>query len=103
STRHTICSRDWSSDVCSADLMLRARPPHRAPGKAIFQTSDPDIAPVALMHNLKHNKVLHEKNVIPTVHTTDRPRVAEADRVRISSEERRVGNVGGTRGEAGET
>lgn len=68
-----------------ADLieMLRARPPHRAPGTAIFLTSDPDIAPVALMHNLKHNKVLHEKNVILTVRTTDRPRVAEADRVRI--------------------
>jgi KUP system potassium uptake protein len=63
--------------------MLRARPPHRAPGTAIFLTSDPDIAPVALMHNLKHNKVLHEKNVILTVRTTDRPRVSEADRVRI--------------------
>ncbi|MFN3930366.1 MAG: potassium transporter Kup [Brevundimonas sp.] len=68
-----------------ADLieMLRARPPHRAPGTAIFLTSDPDIAPVALMHNLKHNKVLHEKNVILTVRTTDRPRVSEADRVHI--------------------
>ena len=68
-----------------ADLieMLRARPPHRAPGTAIFLTSDPDIAPVALMHNLKHNKVLHEKNVILTVRTADRPRVSEADRVRI--------------------
>ncbi|CAN7328062.1 potassium transporter Kup [Brevundimonas sp. LjRoot202] len=68
-----------------ADLieMLRARPPHRAPGTAIFLTSDPDIAPVALMHNLKHNKVLHEKNVILTVRTTDRPRVSAADRVRI--------------------
>ncbi|HZV85595.1 MAG TPA: potassium transporter Kup [Brevundimonas sp.] len=68
-----------------ADLieMLRARPPHRAPGTAIFLTSDPDIAPVALMHNLKHNKVLHERNVILTVRTTDRPRVPESDRVRI--------------------
>ncbi|WP_373256540.1 potassium transporter Kup [Brevundimonas sp.] len=63
--------------------MLKARPPHRAPGTAIFLTSDPDVAPVALMHNLKHNKVLHEKNVILTVRTTDRPRVSEADRVRI--------------------
>ncbi|MDZ4373587.1 MAG: potassium transporter Kup [Phenylobacterium sp.] len=68
-----------------ADLieMLRARPPHRAPGTAIFLTSDPDIAPVALMHNLKHNKVLHEKNIILTVRTTDRPRVSDADRVQI--------------------
>jgi KUP system potassium uptake protein len=61
--------------------MLRARPPHRAPGTAIFLTSDPDVAPVALMHNLKHNKVLHEKNVILTVRTTDRPRVPESQRV----------------------
>ncbi len=44
------------------DLMeiLQARAPHRAPGTAIFLTSDPDMTPVALMHNLKHNKVLHE-------------------------------------------
>jgi KUP system potassium uptake protein len=63
--------------------MLRARPPHRAPGTAIFLTSDPDVAPVALMHNLKHNKVLHEKNVILTVRTTDRPRVPESQRVTI--------------------
>jgi KUP system potassium uptake protein len=63
--------------------MLQARPPHRAPGMAIFLTSDPDIAPVALMHNLKHNKVLHEKNVILTVRTSERPRVKEADRVRM--------------------
>ena len=61
--------------------MLRARPPHRAPGTAIFLTSDPDVAPVALMHNLKHNKVLHEKNVILTVRTTDRPRVPDSQRV----------------------
>jgi KUP system potassium uptake protein len=51
------------------------------PGTAIFLTSDPDMAPVALMHNLKHNKVLHEKNVILTVVTTDTPRVDETDRL----------------------
>ena len=68
-----------------ADLMsmLRARAPHRVPGTAIFLTSDPDTAPVALMHNLKHNKVLHEKNVILTVLTAETPRVRECDRVRI--------------------
>ncbi|MBX9616793.1 MAG: potassium transporter Kup [Caulobacteraceae bacterium] len=63
--------------------MLRARPPHRAPGTAIFLTSDPDVAPVALMHNLKHNKVLHEKNIILTVRTTDRPRVPDSERTLI--------------------
>ncbi|MFD3265624.1 potassium transporter Kup [Phenylobacterium ferrooxidans] len=70
-----------------ADLIesLRARPPHRAPGTAIFLTSQGDLAPVALMHNLKHNKVLHEKNVILTVATSDRPRVAEDARAAVES------------------
>ena len=63
--------------------ILKARAPHRAPGTAIFLTSDPDMTPVALMHNLKHNKVLHEKNVILTVQTADRPRVPESQRVEI--------------------
>jgi KUP system potassium uptake protein len=62
---------------------LRARSPHRVSGTAVFLTSDPDIAPVALMHNLKHNRVLHESNVILTVLTADTPRVDEAERVRI--------------------
>ncbi|MBA3999817.1 potassium transporter Kup [Brevundimonas sp.] len=68
-----------------ADLieMLGARPPYRAPGTAIFLTSDPDVAPVALMHNLKHNKVLHEKNIILTVRTLDRPRVSKEKRIEI--------------------
>jgi KUP system potassium uptake protein len=63
--------------------ILKARPPHRAPGTAIFLTSDASIAPVALMHNLKHNKVLHEKNVILTVETAETPRVLEDQRIRI--------------------
>ena len=67
------------------DLMdiLEARAPHRAPGTAIFLTSDPDMTPVALMHNLKHNKVLHEKNVILTVRTAETPRVKEENRVQM--------------------
>ncbi|MBL0948023.1 potassium transporter Kup [Brevundimonas sp.] len=63
--------------------MLSARPPHRTPGTAIFLTSDPGVAPVALMHNLKHNKVLHEKNIILTVKTVDRPRVRDDNRIAI--------------------
>ena len=63
--------------------ILKARAPHRAPGTAIFLTSDPDMTPVALMHNLKHNKVLHEKNIIATVRTAETPRVPESERVRI--------------------
>jgi KUP system potassium uptake protein len=63
--------------------MMKKRPPHRVAGTAIFLTSDAEIAPVALMHNLKHNKVLHEKNVILTVRTANTPRVPDAERVTI--------------------
>jgi KUP system potassium uptake protein len=63
--------------------MLRARAPHRVPGTAVFLTSDPEMAPVALMHNLKHNKILHEKNVILTVRTAETPRVSDAERIQL--------------------
>jgi len=62
---------------------LEKKPPIRVPGTAVFFTSDPDFAPTALMHSLKHYKVLHEKNVILTVETADSPRVDLAERVRI--------------------
>ena len=62
---------------------LEKNPPHLAQGTAVFLTSDPDFAPTALLHNLKHNKVLHENNVILTIITSDTPRVPEEDRVRI--------------------
>jgi KUP system potassium uptake protein len=62
--------------------MLQARPPHRVPGTAVYLTADPDHAPGALLHNLKHNKVLHQQNIILTVETTDTPRVPEDERVR---------------------
>jgi KUP system potassium uptake protein len=63
--------------------ILRARAPYRAPGTAIFLTSDASMAPVALMHNLKHNKVLHEKNIVLTIETAETPRVSDDNRVRI--------------------
>ena len=68
-----------------ADLvaMLEKRPPQRVSGTAVFLTSDPNSAPTALMHSLKHYKVLHEKNVILTIETTSRPRVDPSERVRL--------------------
>jgi KUP system potassium uptake protein len=61
--------------------MLAARPPHRVAGTAIFLTSDAGIVPSALMHNLKHNKMLHDANIVLTVQTANSPRVSEADRI----------------------
>jgi KUP system potassium uptake protein len=63
---------------------LEKKPPHLVPGTAVFLTSDPDFAPTALLHNLKHNKVLHEHNVILTIVTADTPRVPEEERVQIT-------------------
>jgi KUP system potassium uptake protein len=63
--------------------MLERKPPQRVPGTAVFFTSDPQSAPTALLHSLKHYKVLHEQNVILTVDTVDTPHVPAADRVRI--------------------
>jgi KUP system potassium uptake protein len=62
---------------------LEKKPPARVPGTAVFLTSDPVSAPTALLHSLKHYKVLHEKNVILTIETADAPRVDAGERVRI--------------------
>ncbi|WP_027583611.1 potassium transporter Kup [Bradyrhizobium sp. Ai1a-2] len=68
-----------------ADLvaMLEKRPPQRVSGTAVFLTSDPASAPTALMHSLKHYKVLHEKNVILTIETAPTPRIDPSERVRM--------------------
>ncbi len=68
-----------------ADLvaMLERKPPKRVPGTAVFLTSDAESAPTALLHSLKHYKVLHEYNVILTVETVAAPYVPPTERVRI--------------------
>src|SRR5438067_3669088 len=63
---------------------LEKRPPHIVPGTAVFLTSDPDFAPASLLHNLKHNKVLHEQNIVLTIVTADTPRTDEDERVQIT-------------------
>jgi KUP system potassium uptake protein len=72
-------------EVPLTDLIksLEKRPPHIVKGTAVFLTSDPSFVPTALLHNLKHNKVLHEHNVILTIETAQTPRVNPAERVRM--------------------
>jgi KUP system potassium uptake protein len=72
-------------EVPLADLIksLEKRPPHIVKGTAVFLTSDPSFVPTALMHNLKHNKVLHEHNVILTIETAQTPRVDPSERVKM--------------------
>ncbi len=62
--------------------MLRARRPARVSGTAVYMTSDPEFAPGALLHNLKHNRVLHDHNVLVTVMGAETPRIDDAERVR---------------------
>lgn len=58
-------------------------PPQEVAGTAIYMVSDPYSVPKALLHNLKHNKILHERNVLLTVKTLDVPFVAEEERLSI--------------------
>jgi KUP system potassium uptake protein len=54
---------------------IARRPRQMVPGTAVYLTPNTDLTPSALLHNLKHNGVLHDKNALVTVHTTDAPRV----------------------------
>ncbi len=60
--------------------MLQQKITDRVQGTAIFLTSHPEAVPVALMHNIKHNKILHDRNIIVCIDTADSPRVDEAER-----------------------
>jgi len=62
---------------------LEAKPPHRVSGTAVFLTGDPYAAPTSMMHNLKHNRVMHERNILLSIRTEDTPRVARHERVSI--------------------
>ena len=57
--------------------------PARVKGTAVFLTADVEKVPTSLLHNLKHNKVLHERVVLMSIHTLDIPRVAEENRLKI--------------------
>jgi KUP system potassium uptake protein len=80
-----LTSKTRRTEVPLADLIksLEKRPPHIVKGTAVFLTSDPSFVPTALLHNLKHNKVLHEHNVILTIETAQTPRVDPVERVRM--------------------
>ncbi len=78
-TRKSEAELDWLV------RKLETKPPHRVPGTAVFLTADPSYAPTSLLHNLKHNRVLHERNIILTIKTEDTPRVARHERVSVDT------------------
>ncbi|WP_426262865.1 potassium transporter Kup [Sphingomonas sp. PWP1-2] len=83
--RGIVRAFELRQSVPLADLAaaLAKRPPERVEGTAVFLTANPDSAPGALLHNLKHNKVLHEKNLICSIRTADRPSVEQDERAEI--------------------
>lgn len=76
------------ADTMPLDLFIKSlfhSPPLHVPGTAIFMTTNPEGVPRALLHNLLHNKVLHERVVLLTVVTHDVPFVPDTERVVIDS------------------
>ncbi len=63
---------------------VTAHPPTRVPGTAVFLTAASEGVPHALLHNLNHNKVLHERVILLTVNTMDIPHVPDEERLQIS-------------------
>jgi KUP system potassium uptake protein len=70
-------------DLHSLVSLLEKKPLPRVSGTAVFLTATPHAAPTSFLHNLKHNHVLHERNIVLTVKTADVPKVANADRCAI--------------------
>ncbi len=75
------------SDALPIDLFIKSLSMSAetmiVPGDAIFLTGTPNIVPHAMLHNIKHNKVLHERNIMVTVVTRDVPFVAQVDRIEV--------------------
>ncbi len=81
-----VLARATKKNEADLDWLIRhleQRPPHKVPGTAVFLTADPESAPTALLHNLKHNRVLHERNIILTIRTEEMPRIPRHERVEI--------------------
>ncbi len=81
-----LLMRRLADDAMPLDLFIQsieASPPTRVPGTAVFLTSTQNRVPHALLHNLKHNKVLHERVVFLTIVTQDIPFVPDEERYEI--------------------
>ena len=77
--------REDSIDLQSFLEAVFVSPPTRVEGTAVFLTSDPGAVPNALLHNLKHNKVLHEHNLFVTVRSHEVPWIGMDKRLAIES------------------
>ena len=81
-----LAERLRGESVMLADLMisLKDQTIARVEGTAVFLTAVPEMAPLALLHNLKHNRVLHRHNIIVTVRTAPGPRIEDGKRAIVA-------------------
>ena len=83
----TLVLARWKQDSLPLASFLSRLPQSRTvrvPGMAVFMTGNPDYVPAALLHNLKHNKVLHESVLFVTVQNLDVPEAAPTERAELS-------------------
>ena len=83
--REQLLAERWSGALPLETFLSTLKPdrPIRVPGTAVFMVPNADIVPPALLHNLKHNKVLHERVVLMKVVTEDFPHVPDAERIEM--------------------
>ncbi|HUA52257.1 MAG TPA: potassium transporter Kup [Candidatus Sulfotelmatobacter sp.] len=83
--REDLLAQRWRNALNLGSFLDRLKPDHppRVPGTAVFMAPNLDIVPTALLHNLKHNKVLHDRVVLMKVATNDIPHVADENRLEI--------------------
>ena len=77
-------AREDAFNLKSFFHMVFLDPPHRASGTAVFLTAERGVVPNALLHNLKHNKVLHDRVLFVTISNRDVPEVTEAERIQVT-------------------
>ncbi|MFL6193468.1 MAG: potassium transporter Kup [Thermoanaerobaculia bacterium] len=85
--RHILSER-LSAEALPLEMFvdtLQPHSPHRVPGTAVFLSRDPQVTPTALLHNLKHNKILHSRVVILSLTAEDVPAVPPEERLEIHS------------------
>jgi KUP system potassium uptake protein len=83
--RRVLAEKLYAGSPPVQDLVpeIASNPPIRVPGKAIFMAGNPRSTPPALLHNLRHNKVLHEEVAVLTIITEEVPRVARDEKVEV--------------------
>jgi KUP system potassium uptake protein len=82
-TRILAAEERAHSDLRTVLNSLERKPPLRVSGTAVFLTATPEAAPSSLLHNLKHNHMLHERNILLTIKGAGAPRVPNSERVKI--------------------